>query len=111
MHLIVDELLTKEQLESPKRYIYQMCEMYGWEPPAILAEEGSAYRLMYVEKSKGKARKRQRLIQDACIRLGTKPLENFIEPSGRYILVNDTSIELYYCQVLIPKYNKAATEL
>ena len=33
MHLLVDEALTAQQLSSPERYIYEICEMYGWEFP------------------------------------------------------------------------------
>ncbi len=97
MHLIIDELLTKEQLTSPKKYIYQMCEMYGWEMPLIVSSSGQHYKICYVEPTSGKARKRQRLIHDACIRLGTRAVDNLIvEDNGKYI-----------CYALIPTYSNS----
>ena len=81
MHLIVDELLTTEQLTSPKRYIYEMCEMYGWEFPECSSTDGG-YKISYSDVSLAKARKRQRLIRDACIRLGTKVVKDGITVDG-----------------------------
>lgn len=104
MHLIIDELLTKEQLNSPKKYIYQMCEMYGWEFPPVVVEQENGYRLTYKERSEGKAKKRQRLINDACIRLGTRTVENYIEPAGEYNLINGVETERYYCNAIIPRF-------
>lgn len=105
MHMIIDELLTEQQLSSPKRYIYEICEMYGWDFPDLITEDAEGYRLKYVEKSKAKARKRQRLVNDACIRLKIKPVENYTEPSGVFDV--DSGIEEnYYVHVVIPRYEK-----
>lgn len=95
MHLIIDELLTEEQLNSSKRYLYEMCEMYGWEMPLIVSSTEQHYRICYVEPTDGKARKRQRLIHDACIRLGIKAVDNIIEKEeGKYLCYS--SIPHYY---------------
>lgn len=95
MHLIVDELLTEEQLNSPKRYIYEICEMYGWDFPDVVDKENK-YVLEYKEVSLGKARKRERLVRDACLRLKTHALSS-------KIVQEDTQFRV---TVEIPKYNK-----
>ena len=95
MHLIVDENLTAEQLASPRRYIYELCEMYGWEFPEDVFALKDGYAIMYNDVSLGKARKRQRLIRDACIRLGTKVVKDGIT-------VNE--VDCYTTASVIPYY-------
>ena len=93
MHLLVDEVLTAEQLQSPMRYIYEVCEMYGWELPTI-TECDNTYHLQYSESSDGKARKRHRLIHDASVRLKFNLIDNtIIDDDGRY-----------YVNATVPKY-------
>lgn len=103
MHMIIDELLTEQQLNSPKRYIYEICEMYGWEFPESISEVPEGYRLKYSEKSWAKARKRRRLINDACIRLKINPIENSIEPCEVFDITTDVE-ENYYVNAVIPRY-------
>ncbi len=94
MHMIVDELLTTEQLTSPKRYIYEICEMYGWDFPECTST-ADGFIIKYEDVTFAKARKRQRLIQDACIRLGTQMVDSNI---------NVTSKGNYITAALIPSY-------
>lgn len=82
MHLIVDENLTAEQLASPRRYIYEICEMYGWKEPDDIFALKDGYVISYNEATAAKARKKQRLIRDACIRLGTKVVKDGIAFDG-----------------------------
>ena len=97
MHLIIDENLTPEQLQSPKKYIYQMCEMYGWDQPEDIFALKRGYVVSYTEKSLAKAKKRQRLIRDACARLGTYVVKDGIAIDG---------FDYVVCSV-IPYYSKS----
>lgn len=95
MHLIVDENLTAEQLASPRRYIYELCEMYGWEEPDDVFAVKDGYIISYTDISLAKARKRQRLIRDACTRLGSKVIKDGITVDG---------FDCYITASIIPYY-------
>ena len=90
MHLIVDQVLSQEQLSSPKRYIYELCEMFGWDEPQIIDLDNTSYKIVFPEKNYGRAKIRKRLITDGCRRLGTVPQS--------FLLSDDC------CIVTIPKY-------
>lgn len=92
MHLIVDQVLSQEQLSSPKRYIYELCEMFGWDEPHIIDSDNTSYKVVFPEKNYGKSKIRRRLVIDGCRRLGTMP---------QSFLLSDN-----YSIVTIPKYIK-----
>lgn len=106
MHLLVDEVLTAEQLSSPKRYIYEICEMYGWEFPEDIVSTPDGYRIRFTEVSEGKAKKRRRLIQDACFRLKVHLVENYIEPFDSSATHPSGDSKQYCCEAVIPVYKK-----
>lgn len=96
MHMIIDELLTTEQLTSPKRYIYEICEMFGWDFPDVVSSTADGFVIQYTEDTLGKAKKRQRLIQDGCYRRGTRVMQQEI---------NVNSKGCYCCSSVIPVYS------
>ena len=106
MHLLVDEELTSEQLSSPKRYIYEICEMYGWELPEDVVSTPDGYKIRFTEVPEGKAKKRRRLIQDACFRLKVNLVENYIEPFNSYSTHQSGDSKQYCCEAVIPVYKK-----
>lgn len=92
MHLIINELLTEEQLKSPRRYLHQLCEMYDWTGPEVVEETVDSYTVLFTDLTTGKARIRRRLVNDGCWRLGITPLQ-----------VATTGCDT---RVVLPKYKK-----
>lgn len=81
---------------SPKKYIYDICEYLGWNVPAFTDPAAGGYRLRYCHFSKEDAQRTVEEIQKAAADLNIPIVRALVKPAnwGRW-----------YSYVVVPRYD------
>ena len=80
---------------SPKKYIYDICEYLGWNVPLFTDPAAGGYRLRYSESSKEDAQQTVEEIKKAAADLNISIVRALVKPAD---------FGNWYAYVVVPRY-------
>lgn len=81
---------------SPKKYIYDICEHLGWNVPMFTDPAAGGYRLRYRESSEEDAQQTLEDIQRAADDLGIILVKSLVKPGNK---------GQWFAYVVVPRYD------
>ena len=81
---------------SPKKYIYDICEYLGWNVPAFTDPAAGGYRLRYRESSEEDAQQTVEEIKKAAADLNISIVKALVKPANH---------GYWYAYVVVPRYD------
>lgn len=88
----LEEDITAKQQNSPKRYVYEICDRLGWNPPTFIDAVAGGYRLRYREDSKEEAQETIDAVQRVASEMGIKVKRPAVKPTNQ-LAPNDDWVE------------------
>ena len=80
---------------SPKKYVYDICDHLGWRPPMYIDSAAGGYRIRYTEASEEEAQQTVDEIKQAAHALGIRVVRALVKPAWR---------GEWYAYVVVPRY-------
>lgn len=79
----LEEGITAKQQRSPKKYVYEICDRLGWNPPTFIDAVAGGYRLRYREDSKEEAQETIDAVQRVASEMGIKVKRPVVKPTNQ----------------------------
>lgn len=94
-------VIKSAKADSPKKYIYDICNYLGWAPPMFTDAAAGGYRIRYREHSEEEAKKTLQQLEHAANTLGIKIVRSLVKPGWK---------GEWFAYMVVPRYEPKAVE-
>lgn len=92
---------SASRANSPKKYIYDICDRLGWRPPMFTDPAAGGYRIRYRESSESAAADTLQSLKDAAKELGIRVVRSEVKSGWK---------GEWFAYMVVPRYEPTPVE-